>query len=116
MEIRIRETGQVLYRDEWAKWVAQTHKRSVSDITPEVLEMFESDVILDGAQPTTQTPYQIIARDGVEKIGNEWHTKYVVGPNFAEYVDVNGKTVSVAEQELAHKNAIDERQIQSIRF
>ena len=37
MEIRIRATGQVVFRDEWAKWVAQTHGRSVTDITPEVL-------------------------------------------------------------------------------
>jgi hypothetical protein len=116
MEIRIRETGQVLYRDEWAKWVAQTHQRSISDITPEVLEMFGSNVILDGVQPTTQTPYQTIVRDGVEKIGNEWHIKYAIGPNFAEYVDVTGKTITVAEQEAAHKAAIDERQIQGIRF
>ena len=115
MEIRIRETGQVVYRDQWAKWVAQTHGRSVSDITPEVLEMFESDVILDGAQPLAQNPYQIVIRDGVEQIGTQWHAKFVLGPNFSEYVNVDGNTVTVAEQEAAHKDAIDTRQIQELR-
>ena len=116
MEIRIRATGQVVFRDQWAKWVAQTHGRSVSDITPEVLEMFESDVVLDGVQPATQNAYQVVIRDGVEQIGTQWHTKYALGPNFAEYVDVNGRTVTVAEQEAAHKDAIDARQIQGVRF
>lgn len=115
MEIRIRETGQVVFRDQWAKWVAQTHGRSISDITPEVLEMFESDVVLDGAQPSIQNPYQVVMRDGVEQIGTQWHVKYVLGPNFTEYVDVNNRTVTVAEQETAHRATVDEKQKQGIR-
>lgn len=116
MEIRIRATGEVVLRDQWAKWVAQTYQRSVGDITPEVLEMFASDLVFEGVMPTTQNPYQTIVRSGVEQIGGQWNTKYVLGPLFADYVDRDGKTVTVAEQEAAHKAAIDARQVQNVRF
>ena len=116
MQIRIRENGEVVTRDQWAKWVAQTYQRSVSEITPEVLEMFASDVVFEGVMPTLQTPYQTIVQDGVEQVGNQWHKKYVVGPLFQEYINREGATVTVAEQEALHKAAIDERQIQNIRI
>lgn len=78
MEIRVRATGAVMYDDEWRKWVAKTYGRSVGPISPEAIEMFDSDVVFEGpqAQPTR---YQVAFRDGVEQQSDgKWYTKYSV--------------------------------------
>ena len=85
MEIRIRSTGQVLLQHEWEKWVATTYGKSLSGLTPEVINRFDSDPVFEGpqAQPTR---YQVAFRDGVEQIDGQWFTKYSVADMDAEQI------------------------------
>jgi hypothetical protein len=107
MQIRIRETGQVLLQHEWEKWVAQTYAKSLSGITEEAVNRFESDIVFEGPQATGGTVYQYSQRDGVEQLDGKWYTKYILGPVFT------GDT-AVAD-EAAYKALKDAEQAKSIR-
>jgi len=85
MQIRIRSTGQVLFQHEWEKWVAVTYAKSLSGLTPEVVNSFDSDVVLEGPQ-ASPTRYQVAFRDGVEQVDGNWYTKYSVADMDAEQI------------------------------
>lgn len=110
MELRIRSTGQVLTETEWRKWVAQTYGRSVGPITPEAIQMFDSDVVFEGPQATGGTVYQYSMRQGVEQIDGKWYTKYVLGPIFT---DRDGATA--AQQEAEYKAMKDAERAKIVR-
>ena len=109
MQIRIRSTGQVLLQHEWEKWVAQTYAKSLSGISEEAVNRFESDIVFEGPQATGGTVYQYSQRDGVEQIEGKWYTKYILGPVFTD-----GETTA-AEQEAAYKARKDAEQAASVR-
>jgi len=107
MQIRIRATGQVLLQHEWEKWVAQTYAKSLSGITEEVVNRFESDIVFEGPQATGGTVYQYSQRDGVEQLEGKWYTKYILGPVFT------GDTAAADEAE--YKAMKDAEQAASVR-
>ena len=109
MQIRIRSTGQVLLQHEWEKWVAQTYAKSLSGISEEAVNRFESDIVFEGPQATGGTVYQYSQAAGVEQIDGKWYTKYVLGPVFTD-----GETTA-AEQEAAYKAMKDAEQAKSMR-
>ena len=109
MQIRIRSTGQVLLQHEWEKWVAQTYAKSLSGISEEAVNRFESDIVFEGPQATGGTVYQYSQRDGVEQIDGKWYTKYILGPVFTD-----GETTA-AEQETAYKATKDAEQAANVR-
>lgn len=111
MQIRIRSTGQVLLQHEWEKWVAQTYAKSLSGITEEVVNRFESDIVFEGPQATGGTFYQYSQRDGVEQgEDGKWYTKYILGPVFTD-----NDEATAAEQEAAYKAMKDAEQAASVR-
>ena len=111
MQIRIRSTGQVLLQHEWEKWVAQTYAKSLSGITEEVVNRFESDIVFEGPQATGGTVYQYSQRDGVEQgEDGKWYTKYILGPVFTD-----NDEATAAEQEAAYKAMKDAEQAASVR-
>ena len=107
MQIRIRSTGQVLLQHEWEKWVAQTYAKSLSGISEEAVNRFESDIVLEGPQATGGTVYQYSQRDGVEQVDGKWYTKYILGPVFT------GDTA--AADEAAYKATKDAERASSVR-
>ena len=109
MQIRIRATGQVLLQHEWEKWVAQTYAKSLSGISEEAVNRFESDIVFEGPQATGGTVYQYSQRDGVEELEGKWYTKYILGPVFTD-----GETTA-AEQEAAYKARKDAEQAANVR-
>jgi hypothetical protein len=110
MQIRIRATGQVLLDHEWIKWVATTYAKSISAMTADIYDRFDSDAVFEGAQATGGTVYQYSQRDGVEQQSDgKWYTKYILGPVF-----VDGETTAV-EQEAAYKAQKDTEQAKSVR-
>lgn len=102
MQIRIRSTGQVLLQHEWEKWVATTYAKSISGLTPEVVNHFDSDVVLEGpqAQPTR---YQVAFADGVEQIDGNWYTKYSVSDMDAEAIAATDAAQAKAVREDRNK-------------
>ena len=73
MEIRIRETGQVMFEGEFRALHPNTS--FPPQLTVELLDSMGADVVLEGpqAQPTR---YQVAYRDGVEQVDGKWYTKY----------------------------------------
>ena len=110
MQIRIRATGQVLLDHEWIKWVATTYAKSISAMTADIYDRFDSDAVFEGAQATGGTVYQYSQRDGVEQQSDgKWYTKYILGPVFTD-----GETTA-AEQEAAYKAMKDAEQAKAVR-
>ena len=109
MQIRIRQTGAVMYEGELRSYLAANDGPSYDQLTPEVMEAIGVDPVLEGPQATTTSPYQYSQRSGVEQIDGQWFTKYIAGPVF-----VDGETTA-AEQETAYKAQKDTEQAKSVR-
>lgn len=109
MEIRIRETGAVMYESEFRAYTKANGGPSWETTTTEVLEALGADVVFEGPQATGGTVYQYSQRDGVEQIEGKWYTKYILGPVFTD-----GETTA-AEQEAAYKAMKDAEQAANVR-
>ena len=109
MEIRIRETGAVMYEGELRSYLQANNGPSYEILTPEIAETLGVDVLLEGPQATGGTHYQYSQRSGVEQIDGKWYTKYVLAPVF-----VDGETTA-AEQEAAYRAAKDAEQATQVR-
>ena len=107
MQIRIRETGAVIYESEFRRLYPKTSfPRQISEAT---LNDFGADVVFEGPQATGGTVYQYSQRDGVQQLAGKWYTKYSLGPVFTD-----GETTA-AEQEAAYKAMKDAEQAKSVR-
>jgi hypothetical protein len=107
MEIRIRESGQVMFESEFRAYAHENGGHAWDQTTTEILDQLGADVVLEGPQATGGTVYQYSMRQGVELIGSNWHTKYVLGPIFT------GETA--AADEAAYKAIKDSEQAVIIR-
>ena len=108
MEIRIRETGAVMYEGELRSYLQANNGPSYDTLIQEVAEALGVDVVLEGPQ-LTGNHYQYSQRSGVEQIDGKWYTKYILGPVF-----VDGETTA-AEQEAEYHAAKDAEQAKSVR-
>ena len=96
MQIRIRESGAVMYENEFRALHPNTSMPQ--QLSESLLNDFGADVVLEGpqAQPTR---YQLGFRDGVIQIDGQWFTQYSV--------------VNLDAEQIAAKDA---GQAQSIRL
>jgi hypothetical protein len=109
MQIRIKESGAVMYESEFRAYKKANGGPSWETTTTEVLEALGADVVFEGAQASGGTVYQYSQASGVEQIDGKWYTKYILGPVF-----VNGETTAI-EQESAYKAQKDSEQAKLIR-
>lgn len=95
MELRIRDTGQVMTESEFRSLHPNTS--FPPQLTVELLDSFGADPVLNGpqAQPTR---YQVAFRDGVEEVNGQWFTKFSV-------TDMDADAIA----------AVDSRQADSVR-
>jgi hypothetical protein len=114
MQIRIRETGAVMYESEFRAYTKANGGPSWDTTTTEVLEALGADVVFEGPQATGGTVYQYSQAQGVEQIEGKWYTKYVLGPTFIDTVE-DGVTTTAAEHEAAYKDSKDAEQAKSVR-
>lgn len=114
MQIRIRETGAVMYESEFRAYTKANGGPSWETTTTEVLEALGADVVFEGPQATGGTVYQYSQAQGVEQIEGKWYTKYVLGPTFIDTVE-DGVTTTAAEHEAAYKASKDAEQAKSVR-
>lgn len=85
MEIRIRETGQVMYWNEFRELLLAQNPSELITVAPQTEEWLDAhgaDVVFEGPQATGGTRYQYSQRDGVELVDGKWFTKYILGPVF----------------------------------
>ena len=113
MEIRIRETGNVVTEQEFRTMFPNTG--FPVQLTEAIINDFGGDVVLEGPQASGGTVYQYSQRQGVEQIDGKWFTKYVLGPVFTDTVAEDGTVTTAAEQEAAYKAMKDEEQAKNVR-
>ena len=110
MEIRIRATGQVMYGEEFNRTICSL------PITPELLQQYGADPVLEGPQSTTTPPYEYSYRNAVELIHGKWYTKYSVGPVFQDIAAEGDRPAqTAAEQMAAYKAQKDAEQAKAVR-
>jgi len=85
MQIRIRETGTVMYESEFRAYQKANGGPSWETTTTEVLEALGADVVFEGQQ-ASPTRYQVAFADGVEQIDGKWYTKHSVSDMDAEAI------------------------------
>ena len=85
MQVRIRETGAVMYESEFRAHIKANDGPMWGITTEEILNSLGADVVFEGpqAQPTR---YQVAFADGVEQIEGKWYTKYSVADMDAEAI------------------------------
>ena len=107
MEIRIRETGAVMYEGEFRALHPNTS--FPPQLTEQLLNSYNADVVFEGPQAQPDM-YQVAFRDGVEQIDGKWYTKYILGPVFTD-----NEEATAVEQEAAYKAMKDAEQAKSVR-
>jgi hypothetical protein len=93
MQIRIRQTGAVMYEGEFRAMHSNTSMPS--QLSETLINDLGADVVFEGpqAQPTR---YQVGFADGVEQIDGKWYTKHSVVD-----MDQDAKTAKDTEQAKA---------------
>jgi hypothetical protein len=114
MQIRIRETGAVVYDREFRAMFPNTG--FPVQLTEEIINDFGGDVVFEGPQATGGTVYQYSQAAGVEEIDGKWYTKYILGPVFTDRPATDTEPAkTAAEQEAAYKATKDAEQAKSVR-
>ncbi len=108
MEIRNRSTGVVITDSQLR--ADNPNTSFPKQITADILDGFGYDPVLNGPAASTSGPYEVSTRDGVEEINNQWFTKFIVGPVFADNEDA-----TAAEQQAAYRTNIDNQVAANVR-
>lgn len=117
MQIRVRETGAVMYEQEFRAYQQANGGPAWGITTEEVLNSLGADVVFEGPQATTTAPYEFSFRSGVEQMSDgKWYTKYAVGPVFTDRPATETEPAkTAAEQEAEYKAMKDAEQAKSVR-
>ena len=113
MQIRIRESGAVMFVDEFRKLFPNTSMPQ--QLSENLINEFGGDVVLEGPQASGNTVYQYSQAAGVEQIDGKWYTKHVLGPVFVDTTDYDGNVTTAIENETAYKAQKDAEQAKSVR-
>ena len=119
MEIRIRQSGAVMFWNEFRDLLLTQNPSELITVAPQTEEWLNAhgaDVVLEGPQATGGTVYQYSQRDGVEQLEGKWYTKYILGPVFTDRAASDDQPAqTAAEQETAYKAQKDAEQATSVR-
>jgi len=85
MEIRIRETGAVVFQNEFRTYAQTQGAVFGAPLTEEFINQYGGDIVLEGPQ-ASPTRYQTAYRDGVQQIDGSWYTKYSVADMDADAI------------------------------
>ena len=110
MQIRIRQSGKVMYESEFR--ASHPNTSFPPQLTAALLESYGADVVFEGPQ-ASPTRYQVAFRDGVEQINGQWFTKYSVVDMEAEAIAVvdAAQATAVRTQRNEKLNACDWTQV-----
>jgi hypothetical protein len=116
MAYRIRETGEYVATFSALKSKFPGSLRVVENkVTAAMLDDLGVDSVLQGPQATGGTVYQYSQFNGVEQVGDQWFTKYILGPIFTDTTDEDGVTTTAAEHQAEYETRKDEEQAASVR-
>ena len=116
MQIRIRETGAVVFDNEFRIYAQNKGAIFGSPLDEGFINSFGGDIVLEGPQASGGTVYQYSQRAGVEQIDGKWYTKYTLGPVFTDRAAEGDQPAqTAAEQETAYKAMKDAEQAANVR-
>ena len=114
MEIRVRDTGAVMYEDEFRQLHFGLGLPKV--LTEAGLNDWGADIVFEGPQASGGTVYQYSMRQGVEQLEGKWYTKYILGPVFTDTTATATQPAkTAAENEAAYKAMKDAEQAANVR-
>jgi hypothetical protein len=103
MQVRIRETGAVIFDNEFRAYAQAQGAIFGAPLTEEFINQYGGDIVFEGPQATGGTRYQYSQRSGVVQIGDKWFTHYVLGPIFTDREATETEPAqTAAEQEAAY--------------
>lgn len=116
MKVRFKNDGRVVSITAFKQEFKDTS--FPEQLTETIINEFGCDIVLDGPHAMPTTRYEYSFEDGVEQIGDQWYTKYSIGPKFnsederIEYInqcneDFKNKNVSMAKQLLLETDWAD---------
>lgn len=115
-QVRIRQTGAVMYESELRAYLKANDGPSYDQLTPEVMEAIGVDPVFEGPQATGGTVYQYSQAAGIEQIEGKWYTKYILGPVFTDRAATEDEPAkTAAEQEAEYKAMKDAEQATNVR-
>ena len=116
MQIRIRQSGQVMYEEAFRQHIQQSGGPSWGQTTTDILNELGADVVLDGPQPTLTPPYQIAVPNGVVEENGQWYTSFIAGPVFTDIPATETEPAkTAAEQQAAYQAQMDATQATNVR-
>jgi len=116
MQIRIRNTGAVVFDNEFRTYAQTQGAVFGTPLTEEFINQYGGDIVFEGPQATGGTVYQYSQRSGVEQLDGKWYTKYILGPVFTDRAAEGDQPAqTAAEQETAYKAMKDAEQAASVR-
>jgi hypothetical protein len=114
MEIRVRESGAVMYEGEFRQLHFGLGLPKV--LTEAIINEWGGDVVFEGPQATGGTVYQYSQRAGVEQLDGKWYTKYILGPVFTDTPATDTQPAkTAAENEAEYKARRDAEQAANVR-
>jgi hypothetical protein len=116
MQVRIRETGAVMYESEFRAHI-KANDGPIWGITSEaILDSLGADVVFEGPQASGGTVYQYSQAAGVEQVEGQWYTKHILGPVFTDRPATDTEPAkTAAEQEAEYKAMKDAEQAKAVR-
>ena len=119
MEIRIRQSGAVMFWNEFRELLLAQNPSELITVAPQTEEWLNAhgaDLVYEGPQATGGTVYQYSMRQGVVQIGDKWHINYVLGPIFTDTEATEFQPAqTAAENEVAYKAMKDAEQATNVR-
>jgi hypothetical protein len=116
MQIRIRETGAVIFDSEFRTYAQSKGAIFGSPLDEGFINSFGGDIVLEGPQASGGTVYQYSQSAGVEQLDGKWYTKYILGPIFTDTPATETEPAkTAAENEVAYKAMKDAEQAKSVR-
>ena len=116
MQIRIRETGAVVFDSEFRAYAQTQGAVFGTPLTEEFINQYGGDIVLEGPQASGGTVYQYSMRQGVEQLDGKWYTKYILGPVFTDTVATETEPAkTAAENEAVYKTMKDAEQAANVR-
>ena len=114
-DFRIRETGEIVSDTEFRLRYKNTSFPRIIDES--LQEEFGIDMIFEGPQKQGPPPYSYTYRDGIEKIGDKWYTKYTIGKRDKKEIDDNqAKNIRNTRDQLIKESdwrAVSDRKLES---
>ena len=116
MQIRIRQSGAVVFDSEFRTYAQTQGAIFGTPLTEEFINQFGGDVVFEGPQASGGTVYQYSQAAGVEQLEGKWYTKYILGPVFTDTPATDTTPAkTAAENEAAYKAMKDAEQATNVR-